>query len=68
LAPWTARFGNKKVLFSIPPRYSKQDVFFLKELSRLAGTGSSSTGATHSRMSLRRPGTSNRSGRPEMSS
>ncbi len=32
LAPWTARFGNKRVLFSIPPRYTKQDVVFLKEL------------------------------------
>ena len=32
LAPWTARFGDKKVLFSIPPRYTKQDVVFLKEL------------------------------------
>jgi NADPH:quinone reductase-like Zn-dependent oxidoreductase len=32
LAPWTARFGDKKVLFSIPPRYTKQDVLFLKEL------------------------------------
>jgi NADPH:quinone reductase-like Zn-dependent oxidoreductase len=32
LAPWTARFGSKKVIFSIPPRYSRRDVFFLKEL------------------------------------
>ena len=32
LAAWTARVGNKKVLFSIPPRYTKQDVLFLKEL------------------------------------
>jgi NADPH:quinone reductase-like Zn-dependent oxidoreductase len=32
LARWTARFGNKKVMFSIPPRYTKQDVLFLKEL------------------------------------
>lgn len=32
LALWTPRFGNKKVRFSIPPRYTKQDVLFLKEL------------------------------------
>ena len=27
-----SRFGDKKVAFSIPPRYTKQDVLFLKEL------------------------------------
>jgi len=32
LALWTSRFGDKKVVFSIPPRYTKQDVLFLKEL------------------------------------
>jgi NADPH:quinone reductase-like Zn-dependent oxidoreductase len=32
LALWTSRFGNKKVIFSIPPRYTKHDVLFLKEL------------------------------------
>jgi NADPH:quinone reductase-like Zn-dependent oxidoreductase len=32
LAQWTSRFGDKKVRFSIPPRYTKQDVLFLKEL------------------------------------
>jgi NADPH:quinone reductase-like Zn-dependent oxidoreductase len=32
LAPWTKRFGDKTVIFSIPPRYTKQDVIFLKEL------------------------------------
>ncbi len=32
LALWTARFGDKKVRFKIPPRYTKQDVLFLKEL------------------------------------
>jgi NADPH:quinone reductase-like Zn-dependent oxidoreductase len=32
LAPWTSRTGGKKVVFSIPPRYTKQDVLFLKEL------------------------------------
>ena len=30
-AQWT-RFGNKKVVFPIPPRYTKQDVVFLKGL------------------------------------
>src|SRR5258708_9329147 len=29
LAPLTARFGNKKVIFPIPPRYTKADVLFL---------------------------------------
>jgi NADPH:quinone reductase-like Zn-dependent oxidoreductase len=28
----TPRFGNKKVVFQIPPRQTKQDVMFLKEL------------------------------------
>jgi NADPH:quinone reductase-like Zn-dependent oxidoreductase len=32
LALWTSRFGDKKVVFSIPPRYTKQDVLFLKKL------------------------------------
>jgi NADPH:quinone reductase-like Zn-dependent oxidoreductase len=32
LALWTARFGDKKVRFSIPPRYTNRDVIFLKEL------------------------------------
>ncbi len=32
LAVWTSRFGDKKVLFSIPPRYTKQDVLLLKQL------------------------------------
>jgi NADPH:quinone reductase-like Zn-dependent oxidoreductase len=31
LAQWT-RFGDKKVIFPIPPRYTKQDVIFLKGL------------------------------------
>jgi NADPH:quinone reductase-like Zn-dependent oxidoreductase len=31
LAQWT-RFGDKKVIFPIPPRYTKQDVLFLKGL------------------------------------
>jgi NADPH:quinone reductase-like Zn-dependent oxidoreductase len=29
---WTRRIGDKKVLVQIPPRYTKQDIFFLKEL------------------------------------
>jgi NADPH:quinone reductase-like Zn-dependent oxidoreductase len=32
LAWWTARIGDKRVVFPIPPRYTKQDVLFLKEL------------------------------------
>jgi len=32
LALWTPRIGDKKVIFSIPPRYTKKDVLFLKEL------------------------------------
>jgi NADPH:quinone reductase-like Zn-dependent oxidoreductase len=32
LALWTARIGDKRVLFPIPPRYTKKDVLFLKEL------------------------------------
>ena len=32
LALWTSRFGDKKVVFPIPPRYTKQDVVFLKGL------------------------------------
>jgi NADPH:quinone reductase-like Zn-dependent oxidoreductase len=29
---WTKLFGDKKVIFPIPPRYTKKDVLFLKEL------------------------------------
>jgi len=32
LGLWTSRFGDKKVIFQIPPRYTKLDVLFLKEL------------------------------------
>ena len=32
LALWISRIGDKKVRFSIPPRYTKQDVVFLKQL------------------------------------
>ena len=33
LAQWT-RFGDKKVIFPIPPRYTKRDVVFLKGLMK----------------------------------
>jgi len=32
LAQWTARFGDKKVQFQLPPRYTKQDILFLRKL------------------------------------
>ena len=32
LALWTSRIGNKKVLFPIPPRYTKKNVLFLKDV------------------------------------
>ena len=32
LALWTSRIGDRRVLFSIPPRYTKKDVLLLKEL------------------------------------
>jgi NADPH:quinone reductase-like Zn-dependent oxidoreductase len=32
LALWTARIGDKKVVFPIPPRYTKRDVVFVKGL------------------------------------
>ncbi|HYB49401.1 MAG TPA: NAD(P)-dependent alcohol dehydrogenase [Streptosporangiaceae bacterium] len=32
LGPWTARFGNRKVRFKLPPRYTQQDVVLIKEL------------------------------------
>ncbi len=32
LALWTSRLGHKRVLFPIPPRYTKKDVLFLKDL------------------------------------
>jgi NADPH:quinone reductase-like Zn-dependent oxidoreductase len=32
LALWTSKIGDKKVRFSIPPRYTKKDVLFLKQL------------------------------------
>ena len=32
LVPLTSRFGDKRVRFAIPPRFTKKDVLFLKEL------------------------------------
>ncbi len=32
LAIWTRRFGDKKVIFQIPPKQTQQDVLFLKDL------------------------------------
>jgi NADPH:quinone reductase-like Zn-dependent oxidoreductase len=32
LALWTARFGDKKVRFQLPPRWAKKDILLLKEL------------------------------------
>lgn len=32
LAPWTSVVGSRRVHFSIPPRFTKSDVVFLKEL------------------------------------
>jgi NADPH:quinone reductase-like Zn-dependent oxidoreductase len=32
LALWTARIGDRRVLFPIPPRFTNKDVVFLKEL------------------------------------
>jgi NADPH:quinone reductase-like Zn-dependent oxidoreductase len=29
---WTSRIGSKKVVFPIPPHYTKKDVLFLSEL------------------------------------
>ena len=32
LTLWTSRIGDKRVLFPIPPRYTKDDILFLKNL------------------------------------
>jgi NADPH:quinone reductase-like Zn-dependent oxidoreductase len=32
LTLWTSRFGDKKVMFQLPPRYAKQDLVLLREL------------------------------------
>ena len=37
LSLWTARIGDKRVRFSIPPRFTKNDVVFLKELIDAGG-------------------------------
>ncbi len=29
---WTSRFGDRKVMFKLPPRYTQQDVVLIKEL------------------------------------
>ena len=33
LALWTPRFGDRQVVFKLPPRYTQDDVVFLKELT-----------------------------------
>jgi len=32
LALWTPRFADKKVVFSLPPRYTREDMRLLKQL------------------------------------
>ena len=32
LATWTSRIGDRKVVFKIPPKFTKQDVLFVKHL------------------------------------
>ena len=34
LGLWTARFGDRKVMFKLPPRYTQQDVVLIKELMK----------------------------------
>jgi hypothetical protein len=34
---WTARIGDKRVRFSIPPHFTKNDVVFLRELIEAGG-------------------------------
>lgn len=29
---WTSRFGDRKVMFKLPPRYTQKDVVLIKEL------------------------------------
>jgi NADPH:quinone reductase-like Zn-dependent oxidoreductase len=45
LALWTSRFGDFRVVFPIPPRYTKRDVLFLRQLIEEGSTAQSSTGA-----------------------
>jgi hypothetical protein len=68
LALWTSRIGDKKVLFKIPPRYTKKDVLFLKELIEAGRYRAVIDPATRWRTWSRRPGTSKRSRRPATSS
>ena len=44
LGIWTKRFGDKKVIFEIPPRYTKQDIIFLKKLIGVPVTCGGSSG------------------------
>jgi NADPH:quinone reductase-like Zn-dependent oxidoreductase len=32
LGLWTSRFGDRKVMFKLPPRYTQQDVLLIKEM------------------------------------
>ena len=41
----TVRFGDKRVVFPIPPRYTKRDVLFLRKLIEEGSTARSSTAA-----------------------
>jgi NADPH:quinone reductase-like Zn-dependent oxidoreductase len=34
LTAWTARIGDRKVVFDIPPKFTKKDVVFLRELMK----------------------------------
>jgi NADPH:quinone reductase-like Zn-dependent oxidoreductase len=29
---WTSRFGDRKVIFKLPPRYTQKDVILIKEM------------------------------------
>ena len=32
LTTWTSRIGDRKVVFKIPPKFTKKDMLFLKDL------------------------------------
>ena len=64
LSAWTTVTGDQRVRFPIPPRFTKKDVVFLKELIEAGGTEPSSTGATRWRRWSKQPGTSERNRRP----